>query len=322
MGQNQTKPGNNILEKEIEDLPGGADVNDVLIFAARKGEIDVVRHLLLAEPGINVNARSRTGNTALMHAARKGHIDVVRQLLAVPGINVNARSRTGNTALMHAARKGHIDVVRQLLAVPGINVNAREDEEGNTALLYAAWSGHLAVVAELLATPGIDVNAVDEDGYTAWRAAEYVEERERRRTGRRRLKRALDPDRVVQQDPKRRRFLPPLPGGADSDDLELLLARIQIADMENEEKEKVRTAARRAERAERAAKRKGRKGRKRRKMIILRRRCCKSGWMKKRKGRRKGRKGRRARRSGNFIGRRRRQGAALSPVTLAILILE
>ena len=246
MGQNQTKPGNNILEKEIEDLPGGADEDDVLILAARKGHLAVVRHLLTV-PGINVNARSRTGNTALMHAARKGHIDVVRQLLAVPGINVNARSRTGNTALMHAARKGHIDVVRQLLAVPGINVNAREDEEGNTALLYAAWSGHLAVVAELLAAPGIDVNAVDEDGYTAWRAAEYVEERERRRTGRRRLKRALDPDRVVQQDPKRRRFLPPLPGGADSDDLELLLARIQISDMENEEKEKVRMAAKRAE---------------------------------------------------------------------------
>jgi hypothetical protein len=98
----------------------------------------------LAVPGIDVNAKSRSGRTALMWTASEGHTEVVGRLLAVPGIDVNAKDNNGYTALMWAARDGHADIVRLLLAA-GADLEAQTNR-GDTALMVAEREGQIDVV--------------------------------------------------------------------------------------------------------------------------------------------------------------------------------
>ncbi|KAF5324039.1 hypothetical protein D9611_008303 [Ephemerocybe angulata] len=137
-----------------------------LSFAAEKGHEAVVK-LLLAVPGINVNVLDCKGWTPLRFAAENGHEAVVKLLLAAPGIDVNAPDTGGRTPLRFAASNGHEAIVKLLLAAPGIDVNAPGDTEGCTPLGFAAAGGHKAVVKLLLAAPGIDVNAANTSGWTA-----------------------------------------------------------------------------------------------------------------------------------------------------------
>jgi|GEM_PF-1673518 len=152
---------NNIVEFLISQ---GIDVNyksrqgqTALMFAVNWSQKNTVE-LLLAK-GADVNAQNQRGKTALMYAAGGGYKDVVELLLAK---GANAKDIGG--ALMNAAGKGHIDVV-ELLIAKGADVNAK-DQEGETALIFAASRGQKDVV-ELLIAKGADVNAKSEDGRTA-----------------------------------------------------------------------------------------------------------------------------------------------------------
>jgi ankyrin repeat protein len=169
---------------------------EALCEACEHGYADVVR-LLLARPGIDVNARDGDGEAPLSEACEHGREAVVRLLLAHPGIDVNARdgqalrvsclngreavvrlllahpgiqvNAYNGEALRVACEWGHEAVVRLLLAHPGIDVNAKDnamDGDGRRTppLIRACYNGHEAVVRLLLAHPGIDVNARDEEG--------------------------------------------------------------------------------------------------------------------------------------------------------------
>lgn len=87
----------------------------------------LTRLLLLGDNTSLVNISNMQGTTALMVAAWKGHSDVVRLLLAVPGINVNAADSNGHTALMmHMMGQADDRTTRDLLeAFPGINQAAK-----------------------------------------------------------------------------------------------------------------------------------------------------------------------------------------------------
>src|SRR3990167_4943003 len=123
---------------------------------------------LLAAPGVDVNAASKTGITALILAVGRDYPDMVKLLLAKPGINVNAADYIDRyTALTLAAQFGKTDIVRQLLAIPEINVNYAIGYNGKTALMLAVDEGNTDIVNLLLAMPGINVNATDNNGRTA-----------------------------------------------------------------------------------------------------------------------------------------------------------
>ena len=114
---------------------------ELLLAANAKGKDGIA-----ACRSVDVNAKDEYGNTALMKAAYWGHTAIVELLLAVPGIDVNAKDQfDGTTALIKAAMgKGNIAVVELLLAA-GADVNAKDDE-GQTALITAAERGNIAVV--------------------------------------------------------------------------------------------------------------------------------------------------------------------------------
>jgi len=65
--------------------------------------------------GADVNAKSNDGTSALMYAAWKGNLDIVRELLNKDA-DFNAKADNGSTALILAAKNGYVDVVQRLKA--------------------------------------------------------------------------------------------------------------------------------------------------------------------------------------------------------------
>ncbi len=92
-----------------------------LMRAALIGQVSAVR--VLAEKGVDVNARDQNGRTALMEAAFAGHTETVKALLERRA-DVNAKDESGWTALMEAASKGHTESVKILLEF-GADINAK-----------------------------------------------------------------------------------------------------------------------------------------------------------------------------------------------------
>ncbi|KAF6743832.1 ankyrin repeat-containing domain protein [Ephemerocybe angulata] len=113
--------------------------------------------LLLAKPGIEVNAADTNGRTPLHVAAKGSHEAVIQLLLAAPGIDVNASDTDGRTPLHVAAAEDHEVILKLLLAAPGIDVNAPDTNEW-TALTWAAFKGNEAIVKDLCAVPEIIVD--------------------------------------------------------------------------------------------------------------------------------------------------------------------
>ncbi|MEZ4270366.1 MAG: ankyrin repeat domain-containing protein [Myxococcota bacterium] len=140
-----------------------------LHYAAKDGMTEAVR--VLVEAGADINAGDNRDSTPLMSASFDGHLGVVRLLAQDPRIEINARSKDGDTALLLASR-GHddnVELIDALLSVPGIDVNM-QDDGGSTAIMHAAI-GHVGgafveSTKRLLQVPGIDLSLRNNNGET------------------------------------------------------------------------------------------------------------------------------------------------------------
>ncbi len=131
-----------------------------LLKAASRGLLEEVKDLL--DLGLDVNSRSKYGNTSLMRAAFKGHADVT-ELLLERKADANAENSQGNTALIFAIGAGHAEIV-ELLLKHGANASCKA-VGGNTALMAACLSENPSIVG-LLLRAGADVNESNGDGDT------------------------------------------------------------------------------------------------------------------------------------------------------------
>ncbi|GEM_PF-5867703 len=82
-----------------------------LINAAQKGDLAEVKALIAS--GVDVNTKTRSGNTALMWASFEGHAEVGKILIAAKA-DVNARNEKGETALVLASRAGRTGMAKLL----------------------------------------------------------------------------------------------------------------------------------------------------------------------------------------------------------------
>ena len=145
----------------------GIDVNATdfmnftpLHYAAMSGYDGVVA-ALLAAPGIDVNKKGPSRLSVLHIAAVNGRTGIIDMLREAPGILVNAQDASFETALYRVSSR---DAARALLAFPGVKVNVAA-RDGITPLHAAVKAGHWEVVQELIAA-GADVNAADVNGMT------------------------------------------------------------------------------------------------------------------------------------------------------------
>merc|ERR1719352_1336057 len=90
------------------------------------GNLEEVREAIQA--GADPNTRGPNNRTCLMIAAEWNHDEVVALLLARPGIQVNAKNQFNSTALHLACAKGSLASLSKLLAAPGVQLNERNND--------------------------------------------------------------------------------------------------------------------------------------------------------------------------------------------------
>jgi uncharacterized protein len=147
-------------------LEAGADPNQrnaqgqPVLFLALRDEAFKVAALLLAQPGLQVDATTAADETALMMAALKGHVDWVRRLIEA-GAAVN---RPGWTPLHYAASGGSADAVALLLE-RGAAIDAPSPNRSTPLMMAARYGASESV--ELLLARGADPRPLNERGLSA-----------------------------------------------------------------------------------------------------------------------------------------------------------
>ena len=118
----------------------------MLTEAAKNGDIDLVRSLILLANTADVNEKEYRGYTSLMFAASNGHFDIC-ELLVTKGAVINTKTNDGNTALMSGAYEGLREICK-LLVNNGADINIT-DKYGDTALLVALFNGQVDICSYL-----------------------------------------------------------------------------------------------------------------------------------------------------------------------------
>ena len=144
----------------------------------RLGKMKELRELLLA--GADPNTRGgRYNRTCLMEATRANHEEMVDLLLAQPGIDVNAKDNFDYTSLHYACSrftKYNVAILSKLLAVPGILLNERDSNSGMTPIMWAICSRKPEAVQVMAAVEEVDLD-VSHNGWSledlAHRRAKY-----------------------------------------------------------------------------------------------------------------------------------------------------
>lgn len=140
-----------VVEEEVE---GDFEEKD-FVDMCEEGEVEGVEEALRRGVGVNTR-REGSGSTGLLQAVVWRREEVVALLLDQPGVQLNARSRSGTTALHWACESGSAAMVGRLLACPGIDPDPR-DWQGETPLVTALVEGREEVVRVMVAVEGVDL---------------------------------------------------------------------------------------------------------------------------------------------------------------------
>lgn len=134
-------------------------------YVADAGDATALQYLL--SKGAEVDALSKSGETALTHAARQGHANCVKILLEA-GASPHAVDRTVPSALAAATGQGHADCVKLLLEAGA--ATAADKYKEKTPLMLALEIGNTACI-ELLLPATEDLLAATAAGNTTLMSA-------------------------------------------------------------------------------------------------------------------------------------------------------
>ncbi|HZS09081.1 MAG TPA: ankyrin repeat domain-containing protein [Blastocatellia bacterium] len=127
------------------------DINEELLVATRKSDVEKVKALLAK--GADVNAKSPYGATPLFFACDRGNVEVIKVLLE-HGADVNTKDKFyGATPLGWALNKGKPEVIRLL-----VEKGAKEKE---MAMNFGVSGGHTGVVKAALDQGGFKQESLD-----------------------------------------------------------------------------------------------------------------------------------------------------------------
>jgi len=123
-----------------------------MLAAVMNGDVKKVAELMRQDPGFKVNMSQDVLGRTILHLACDGDRSsaVIPLLLAHPGINVNAKTKDGQTPF-YSACGGRPSCVRELLKDSRVKVN-EPAKDGSTPLWFAARYGFLDVMKWCIAS--------------------------------------------------------------------------------------------------------------------------------------------------------------------------
>ncbi|XP_067650463.1 ankyrin repeat domain-containing protein 50-like [Haliotis asinina] len=133
--------------------------NTILDWACKGGHVDIVKRLV-SEYSVDVNRKTKTGQTPLMTVALLGHRDMF-DVLVSEGADVYQVDNDDFSILHWACRGGHVDMVKHIVAKYSADIN-RKAKRGEVPLMTAAYNGHSDVV-DFLVNKGADVSQLDDN---------------------------------------------------------------------------------------------------------------------------------------------------------------
>ena len=124
---------------------------------------------MLLDAGADVNLSNENGKTPVIIAVEKAKEEHLSLLLSHPRftttISINAQDSLGTSALHHASTTGATKIIRVLLSHNPSASTVLKDSSGRTALHLAALHGH-KIAGKILIKAGADINAQDGKGNT------------------------------------------------------------------------------------------------------------------------------------------------------------
>jgi len=130
--------------------------SDDIFACARAGNLRGLADLIVANPGLDLNAANHRGYSPLMLAVYNSQHDFCEALLR-SGVDVNSSDTMDNTVLMAAAYKGNREIFEILIAY-GADA-ACTNRSGMTAHDWAIAFGRKEIAAILAAHNGSDRSA-------------------------------------------------------------------------------------------------------------------------------------------------------------------
>ncbi|RVX09361.1 Protein accelerated cell death 6 [Vitis vinifera] len=147
-----------------------------LHYAASIGHLKGV-HYLLGKYALGAVERDNSGFFPIHMASIKGHVDVIRELLRHCPDPRELLSDNGQNILHVAAINGKYEVVSCILKTPELGKLINEkDKVGNTPLHLATMHWHPMIVSALTGDERVDLKLLNNEGLTAFDAAEYYME--------------------------------------------------------------------------------------------------------------------------------------------------
>ncbi|XP_071086322.1 ankyrin-3-like, partial [Haliotis cracherodii] len=134
--------------------------DNILHQACRGGDIETVK-TVLAQDKLDINSRSKNGETPVMMAARAGYVELV-DLLVKKGGDMSLVNNSGDNILHQACRGGDEGTVKRVLAQDKVDINSR-DKRGWTPVVVAALARHGELV-DFLVKKGADMSSVNNSG--------------------------------------------------------------------------------------------------------------------------------------------------------------
>ncbi|MCJ1226263.1 Ankyrin repeat domain-containing protein 44 [Toensbergia leucococca] len=143
--------------------PNAMSLEQAPLWMAAATRLDIVQQLL-GRPDININQKSRRGETAFYRAITWSQIPIA-QLLLDNQADPNIADEAGRTPLSVVAAKSNDRSMEFLLALPNLVID-QFDQSSQTALVHAILTGETNNM-RLLLTKGADLEKVNQEGNTA-----------------------------------------------------------------------------------------------------------------------------------------------------------
>ena len=141
------------------------DKNTRLLEAAKKGQLDTLKHLISVEH-CDPMYQDENRLTAIIYATNNGHLEVVQFLCDECGVNPKLYEEEYYTTLPHlAAKNGYLNMLKYLIKEKHCDPKCR-NENGLTSLHLAVSHGHLQVVQYLIDECGMDPECRDDKRLT------------------------------------------------------------------------------------------------------------------------------------------------------------